>query len=81
MRKPVGGAALDRVLVKAIERTAKLLEELGHHVEEAAPDYDAAALNAAFWMGMSANTYTNIQLRSAGRRPGPGDLEQRTAVE
>ncbi len=75
MRKPVGGRALDPVLVKAIERTAKLLEELGHHVEEAAPDYDAAALNAAFWMGMSANTYTNIQLRSAGRTPGPGDLE------
>ena len=75
MRKPVGGAALDAVLVKAIERTAKLLEELGHNVEEAAPDYDAAALNAAFWMGMSANTYTNIQLRSAGRTPGPGDLE------
>ena len=75
MRKPVGGAALDPVLVKAIERTAKLLEELGHHVEEAAPDYDAAALNAAFWMGMSANTYTNIQLRAAGRTPGPGDLE------
>ena len=75
MRKPVGGGALDPALVKAIERTAKLLEELGHHVEEAAPDYDAAALNAAFWMGMSANTYTNIQLRSAGRTPGPGDLE------
>jgi amidase len=78
MRKPVGGAALDPMLVKAIERTAKLLEELGHHVEEAAPDYDAAALNAAFWMVMSANTYTNIQLRSAGRTPGPGDLERVT---
>jgi amidase len=75
MRKPVGGAALDSVLVKAIERTARLLEELGHQVEEAAPDYDAAALNAAFWMLMSANTYTNIQLRSAGRTPGAGDLE------
>jgi amidase len=78
LRKPVGGAALDPMLVKAIERTAKLLEELGHHVEEAAPDYDAAALNAAFWMVMSANTYTNIQLRSAGRTPGPGDLERVT---
>ena len=75
MRKPVGGVTLDPLLVKAIERTAKLLENLGHDVEEAAPDYDAAALNAAFWMGMSANTYTNIQLRSAGRTPGPGDLE------
>ncbi|HEX4509241.1 MAG TPA: amidase [Burkholderiaceae bacterium] len=75
MRKPVGGAALDPVLVKAVERTARLLEELGHHVEEASPDYDANALNAAFWMVMSANTYTNILLRSAGRAPGTGDLE------
>jgi amidase len=75
MRKPVGGASLDPALVKAVERTATLLEELGHHVEEATPEYDAAALDAAFWMVMSANTYTNIQLRSAGRTPAPGDLE------
>ena len=34
MRKPVGGTPLDAVLVRAIEQTAKLLEELGHHVEE-----------------------------------------------
>jgi len=80
MTKPVGGPPLDPVLVKAIERTAKLLEELGHHVEEASPDYDAAALNNAFWMVMSANTYTNIQLRSAGRTPGPDDLEPVTRL-
>ena len=75
MKKPVGGAPLDPVLAGAVERTARLLEGLGHHVEEAAPDYDAAALNAAFWMVMSANTHTNIKLRAAGRTPGPGDLE------
>ena len=44
MRKPVNGEALDPVLVRAIERTARLLEELGHQVEEASPQYDAAAL-------------------------------------
>jgi amidase len=80
MRKPVGGAALDPVLVGAIERTARLLEELGHHVEEASPDYDAAALNSAFWMVMSANTWTNIQLRAAGRTPSPDDLEPVTRL-
>jgi Asp-tRNA(Asn)/Glu-tRNA(Gln) amidotransferase A subunit family amidase len=80
MTKPVGGAALDPTLVKSIERTAKLLEELGHHVEEASPDYDSAALNNAFWMVMSANTHTNIQLRSAGRTPGPDDLEPVTRL-
>jgi amidase len=80
MRKPVGGEALDPVLVRAIERTAKLLEELGHQVEEASPQYDAAALNAAFWRVMSANTWTNIQLRAAGRVPGPDDLEPVTRL-
>jgi amidase len=80
LRKPVGEAALDPVLVQAIERTAKLLEELGHRVEEAAPSYDAATLDAAFWRVMCANTWTNIQLRAAGRVPGPDDLEPVTRL-
>jgi len=80
MRKPVNGAALDPVLVRAIERTAKLLEELGHQVEEASPQYDASVLDAAFWRVMSANTWTNIQLRAAGRVPGPDDLEPVTRL-
>jgi amidase len=75
MRRPVGGEALDPVLVRSIERTAKLLEELGHHVEEASPDYDAALLNDAFWLVMSANTATNLQQLGGGRTPAPGDLE------
>src|SRR4051794_6080276 len=80
MCKPVHGDALDPVLVRAIERTAKLLEELGHHVEEAAPEYDATTLAAAFWRVMCANTWTNIQLRAAGRVPGPDDLEPVTRL-
>jgi amidase len=80
LRSPVGEASLDPVLVRAIERTAKLLDELGHQVEEKAPDYDAPALNAAFWRLMSANTFTNIQLRAAGRVPGPQDLEPVTRL-
>ncbi|MBS0526034.1 MAG: amidase [Proteobacteria bacterium] len=80
VRKPVGGEGLDPVLVRAIERTAKLLEELGHRVEEASPQYDAASLDAAFWRIMSANTWSNIQLRAAGRVPGPDDLEPVTRL-
>ena len=75
MRQPVGGGALDPVLVAAVERTAKLLESLGHHVEEASPSYDAAAAGEALGTIMSANTWTNIQLRANGRVPGPDDLE------
>lgn len=80
MHKPVGGAPLDPVLVDAVEQTAKLLAGLGHHVEEAAPDYDAAALGAAFGTVMSANTFTNIQIRAGGRVPGPDDLEPVTRL-
>ena len=80
MRKPVGGAPLDPVLVGAVERTAGLLAALGHHVEEAAPDYDAAATGAAFGTVMCANTYTNIQVRAGGRVPGPDDLEPVTRL-
>ena len=80
MRKPIGQVSLDPALVGAIDRTARLLEELGHHVEEASPDYDAATLDAAFWRVMCANTWTNIQLRAAGRVPGPDDLEPVTRL-
>ncbi|MFO1086969.1 MAG: amidase [Reyranellaceae bacterium] len=75
LRKPVGGDALEPPLTAAVEQIAKLLEEFGHHVEEAAPDYDAAASGAALGTIMSANTWTNIQVRANGRVPGPDDLE------
>ena len=75
MRRPVGGSLLDPVLVAAVEGTAKLLEGLGHHVEEAAPDYDAKASGEALGTIMAANTWTNIQIRANGRVPGPDDLE------
>ncbi len=80
MRKPVGGEALEPVLVAAVEQTAKQLEALGHHVVEASPDYDAAVVGTAFWLGMCANTFTNIQLRANGRTPGPDDLESVTRL-
>ncbi|MGD9885131.1 MAG: amidase [Reyranella sp.] len=73
--KPAGGDVLDRSLVAAVEQTAKLLDELGHHVAEATPDYDAVASGAALGTIMAANTWTNIQIRANGRVPGPDDLE------
>jgi amidase len=80
MRRPVGDGPLAPVLIAAVERTAKMLEGLGHHVEEAAPDYDAAATGAAFGTVMCANTFTNIEVRAAGRVPGPDDLEPVTRL-
>jgi Asp-tRNA(Asn)/Glu-tRNA(Gln) amidotransferase A subunit family amidase len=75
MTRPVGGTALDPVLGVAVQQAAKLLEGLGHHVEEASPEYDALATGSAFGTVMCANTFTNIQLRANGRVPGPEDLE------
>ncbi len=80
MRKPLNGAPLDPVLTAAVERTARLLEGLGHDVEEAAPDYDTAATGAAFGAVMCANTFVNIQVRANGRVPGPDDLEPVTRL-
>ena len=80
LRKPVGWESMDPALVAAVERTANRLEALGHHVEEAMPDYDPAATGAAFGTVMCANTFTNIQLRANGRVPGPGDLEPVTRL-
>ncbi len=42
------GNEVDPECIKAVEKTAKLLEGLGHRVEEAQPDYDALELSKAF---------------------------------
>jgi amidase len=80
LRKPVGWDAMDPALIAAVERTAKRLEALGHHVEEAVPAYDPAATGMAFGTVMCANTFTNIQVRANGRVPGPNDLEPVTRL-
>ncbi len=80
VRKPVGWETMDPALVAAVEQAAKRLEALGHHVEEAVPDYDPVATGTAFGTVMCANTFTNIQVRANGRVPGPEDLEPVTRL-
>lgn len=80
MRSLAGGEALEPALIAAVEDTARRLEALGHHLVEAAPEYDAEALQAAFWTVMCANTANNIQVRAQGRRAGDGDLEPVTRL-
>ncbi len=46
--KNLSGKPLHPECVAAVESTAKLLEELGHTVEDAAPDVDNNALTSAF---------------------------------
>lgn len=46
--KAPGGISVDPAWAAATEGAARLLADLGHRVEEAAPDYDAEALLAAW---------------------------------
>jgi amidase len=62
---------------RAVRETAKMLEELGHHVEWAAPRYDIAAYAQAFLVVMTTNcaVYMEDIGRSLNRMPGPENLE------
>ena len=82
MRKPVGG---ERARSRAGRRRSSARpgcsEELGHHVEEACARLRRRGTgDAPSGTVMCANTWTNIQLRAAGRVPGPDDLEPVTRL-
>ncbi|MCW5731063.1 MAG: amidase [Alphaproteobacteria bacterium] len=66
---------LDHECRKGLEDTARLLEDLGHIVEEATPPTEPEALDSAFLVAMSVNIASTIELRAAGRPHGPGDFE------
>lgn len=80
-----GGAAVHTDCTHAVEHTARLLAGLGHHVEEAAPDFDAAALAAATGVLMMAGLAATVHGREAelGRPAHDDELEPvtREAVE
>ena len=64
--------------VAAVEDTARLLESLGHSVEEARPMYDAATAGAAFRLLIASNVNAAIREHAArtGREPSPDDFER-----
>lgn len=70
----------DPVCRTAVEDTAKLLEDFGHTVEEAAPEFDREAYQRAFLdtvAGHLLDEVTSIAER-LGRSPAPGDFEPTT---
>ena len=71
------GTALHADCVEAVQRTVKLLQSLGHTVEECSPNYNATDL--AFHssiIGMAfVRAMINAQLQLLGRQLQPGDIE------
>ncbi|HEY8394868.1 MAG TPA: amidase [Thermaerobacter sp.] len=78
--EPPTGAPVHPDCVRAVEETARLCEELGHHVEEAAPQVDVEQLLPVFTVIWTAGctAAVNAMARVTGREPGPDDLEPLT---
>lgn len=76
---PLGGTVHPEC-IQAVVQTAKHLESLGHHVEEATPDIDGLAMAKAFFTMLYSQTAAEVaQSREAlHRKPRPSDFELNT---
>lgn len=77
-RRAPTGVPLHAQCVAAVEDAARLCESLGHHVEEASPDYDAAALRDHFGLVFAAHTMANATRSTGGVLPDRALLEPLT---
>ncbi len=78
-RSPIG-TTVHPECVKAVEDTVRLLEELGHHVEEAGPEIDGLALAKgylAMYFGEMAADLSELGV-VLKRKAGPKDVEALT---
>jgi len=69
------GAPIDPEIVAATEAAARLCEELGHAVTEAAPDFDFETVRTGFTAVFQANTMANIARATGGALPPDGMVE------
>ena len=72
------GHPVDAECVRGLEATARLLEELGHQVEEAAPTHDLELLGDIYMTLIAAYSTAAIEEGAAmlGRTPSADNLEQ-----
>lgn len=71
------GSPVHADCIAAVNDTAKLMEKLGHHVEEKAPQIDASAYadaRTAVWLPNDAAIVEGLAA-STGRAPSPDDYE------
>jgi amidase len=78
--KAFGGAPVHRDCVAATEAAARLCEELGHIVEQAAPAFDVEGLDANYNRIFAVGATANIQLRARaiGKELSPEAFERVT---
>jgi Asp-tRNA(Asn)/Glu-tRNA(Gln) amidotransferase A subunit family amidase len=71
------GAPVDPDCIDAARRAARLCESLGHHVEEAAPKLDVAAIGAASFVLVGASVAADMldRAKATGIVIGPDVLE------
>jgi len=76
-QKPWNLHEVDSECVDAVGEAAKLCEDLGHHVEEASPEIDEAALTKAIWIIIIAQTRALLQFAALvlGRQATLEDVE------
>ena len=77
MLAPMTGVPVNPQVSSATRDAARLLESLGHHVEEAAPVCDAWGLTAAMTATVGASTAFDVgqRLAALGRRDAGDDIE------
>ncbi len=82
MIEPLTGVPVDAAVRAATEGAARLLESLGHHVEEARPDLSGAALGEAMVAVLGACTAADVaaRLRALGRTDAGDDIETVTQM-
>lgn len=78
--RPMLGQVVHPDCVAAVTDAAKLLGDLGHHVEEAAPELDGPAFSRAFFAILCGEVAAEIDLsaRALGKRASPDDFEVAT---
>jgi len=76
----IGSGSYSPEIRAALEATAQLMSDLGHHVEEATPEVDGLALQFASGALLGANLALKVteQLESLGRSLADDDLEPGT---
>lgn len=77
---PASGVPVDPVCADAAREVARLCEDLGHTVEEAAPRLDGEALGRAMFAVVALHTAATFAARgrALGREMTPDDMEETT---